>query len=145
MLRVGNSGTWGGGLFTSSPIRNGAIIYDFAHCSPSPVATYRTIQVGIAVHMDDRELVGYLNHMCRPNAFVHAETLTVRAARDILAGEELGFFYPSTEWDMARPFQCACGAAECIGLVAGAKHLSESMLSRYFINPHIRELRSAWR
>lgn len=32
------------------------------------------------------------------------------ALRDIKEGDVLEFFYPSTEWDMAQPFECSCGA-----------------------------------
>ena len=43
------------------------------------------------------------------------------AGRDIAAGEELTYFYPSTEWEMDRPFRCLCGAPDCVGVVSGAK------------------------
>jgi len=36
--------------------------------------------------------------------------MTVVAARDLAADDELTFFYPSTEWSMAEPFDCWCGA-----------------------------------
>jgi hypothetical protein len=65
------------------------------------------------------------------------------AARDIAAGEELTYFYPSTEWDMAQPFVCLCGAPQCIRLVVGAKYLPLDVLSRYLINRHIREMAMA--
>jgi hypothetical protein len=41
---------------------------------------------------------------------------------------------------MDRPFICLCGAPQCVRLVAGAKYLSIDTLSRYFVNPHIREM-----
>ena len=59
----------------------------------------------------------------------------------VKAGDELTFFYPSTEWEMARPFQCTCGAeGKCIGLVNGAKFLDKQVLARYWLNSHILEL-----
>jgi hypothetical protein len=48
----------------------------------------------------------------------------VVAVRDIPAGEELTFDYLTTEWEMATPFACRCGAADCRGLIQGFKHLS---------------------
>jgi hypothetical protein len=69
-----------------------------------------------------------------------AQTLAVRARTDVKAGEEITFFYPSTEWKMVRPFVCLCGAPGCIGYVAGAKYLPLDRLAQYFINPHIRKL-----
>ena len=62
------------------------------------------------------------------------------AARDIEKGEELFFFYPSTEWQMDAPFICLCGSANCINVVAGARFLPLSTLERHYLNPHIREM-----
>ena len=62
----------------------------------------------------------------------------VFALRDIAAGEELTCFYPSTEWDMVRPFVCGCGAPQCVRFVAGARYLSADVLGRNFVNAHIR-------
>ncbi len=38
--------------------------------------------------------------------------------RDLQVGDQLTFFYPSTEWASPRPFQCLCGAGvgKCIGM-----------------------------
>ena len=58
---------------------------------------------------------------------------------DVAAGEELTFFYPSTEWEMASPFICLCGAPNCIHVVAGARFLPLSTLEQHFLNRHIRE------
>jgi hypothetical protein len=81
-----------------------------------------------------------LNHHCDPNVVIDTTRRACVATRDIAAGEELGYFYPSTEWIMARPFLCQCGAPNCIRIVTGARHLSTDVLSRYFINEHIRIL-----
>ena len=37
--------------------------------------------------------------------------MRLTALRPISEGDELTFFYPSTEWAMAEPFECGCGAA----------------------------------
>lgn len=54
----------------------------------------------------------------------------VEALQDVAPGAELTFFYPSTEWDMETPFDCCCGAAGCLGRIAGAKHLSDEQFAR---------------
>ena len=54
------------------------------------------------------------------------------ARRDIEKGEELSFFYPSTEWEMQAPFICLCGAANCIHVVAGARFLPLSTLEHHY-------------
>ncbi|KAB8242433.1 hypothetical protein BDV35DRAFT_366204 [Aspergillus flavus] len=45
--------------------------------------------------------------------------------RPLTVGDELTFFYPSTEWTMVQPFQCGCGAGlrRCLGRVAGASQI----------------------
>jgi hypothetical protein len=55
-------------------------------------------------------------------------------------GDEITFFYRSTEWDMVQPFECLCGEHNCIGFVAGAQYLSIAALRGYFLNTHIQEL-----
>jgi hypothetical protein len=101
--------------------------------------SYRTIQTGIETHIEN-ELLACLNHSCAPSAIVNTREMTVEALAAVNAGQELTFFYPSTEWELGQPFICLCGAPECIHVVAGAKYLSIDTLSRYFINAHIREI-----
>ena len=55
-------------------------------------------------------------------------------------GDELSFFYPSTEWDMAQPFDCLCGAKECRGKISGAKDMPAEVLKKYWLSSHIQEL-----
>lgn len=55
-------------------------------------------------------------------------------------GDELSFFYPSTEWDMAQPFECLCGSKECRGTISGAKDMPAEVLKNYWLSSHIREL-----
>jgi hypothetical protein len=104
----------------------------------------RTIQVSPTTHMEDEGGLSFLRHSCEPNVVVDTSALLmVFALRDIAAGEELMCFYPSTEWDMVRPFVCECGAPQCVRFVAGARYLSADVLGRYFVNAHIRRLLTA--
>jgi hypothetical protein len=141
MLRIEHGGSaYGARLITDQPFSRGGLIYRITGHRLVHQPTYQTIQISAAEHIEELGVVAYLNHSCRPNTFVDTAALTVTAARDIAAGEELTFFYPSTEWEMDRPFVCLCGAPQCIRLVAGAKYLSVDTLSRYFINRHIHQL-----
>ena len=101
---------------------------------------YRTIQIDKYRHLEEPQVLAFLNHSCHPTVLVDTSGPMVFAATDIIAGEELTFFYPSTEWKMARPFICLCGSAQCLHYIAGARNLSLDTLDRYFINAHIREL-----
>lgn len=51
------------------------------------------------------------------------------------------FFYPSTEWEMAQPFDCSCGTPSCQGRVGGAKDMAPSQLEGYWLSGHIRQLK----
>ena len=60
--------------------------------------------------------------------------------RPLQAGEELTYFYPSTEWTMTQPFTCACGAVDCLGTIDGASTLSPDVLARYVLSPFVRRM-----
>ena len=81
-----------------------------------------------------------LNHSCDPNVVLDTERMLMIARRDIEKGEELSFFYPSTEWEMQAPFICLCGSTNCIHVVAGARFLPLSTLENHYLNKHIREM-----
>jgi len=81
-----------------------------------------------------------MSHSCAPNLTFDLPNRRLLVIRDIAPGEQFSFFYPSTEWDMAEPFACWCGAPECIGNVRGAKHIDREVLRRYQLAPHIKRL-----
>lgn len=83
-----------------------------------------------------------INHSCDPNEFFNMSDLTLIALKDIQENDELKFFYPSTEWDMIQPFECSCNNSECLGRIAGARYLEESVLNRHILNPHILKMSS---
>ena len=110
----------------------GEIISDFWARETLDSPTYLTVQVGIDKHilLAPFELQ-YINHSCMPNVFFDTTAMKLIALTHIREGEELTFFYPSTEWSMAQPFQCYCGQPGCLGLIEGATFLSADILSGY--------------
>jgi len=98
-----------------------------------------TVQIARNKHTHVGKLAA-LNHSCDPNVILDTEKMVMIARRDIEKGEELSFFYPSTEWEMNAPFICLCGAANCIHVVAGARFLPLSTLENHYLSPHIRDL-----
>ncbi len=115
----------------------GQVVRRFQHFKTSTSPTLRTIQVSDDLHVDDA--VGrYVNHSCDPTVYVDTQSLGLIALRHIRKGEEITFFYPATEWDMAEPFQCNCGHESCLGEIRGAQALPLSLLDRYAVAPHIR-------
>jgi hypothetical protein len=140
MLHVEQGSEYGARLLIEVPRRAGELIHHLSDPTVRLTPSVYSIQVGPQTHVDDLGPLAYINHSCDPNTVFDAEALALRTLRDVEAGEELTFFYPSTEWDMHHPFVCRCAAPQCVRVVAGAKYLSADVLGRYFVNPHIRAL-----
>lgn len=105
--------------------------------------TFATVQTGKATDIELNTDLVFCNHSCNPSVVFDMHRMEVRVVDDrpLLSGEDVTFFYPSTEWDMQQPFDCNCGATQCVGWIHGAKYLSDDVLARYWLNPHIEELR----
>lgn len=110
-----------------------------------------TVQVDVDQHVDaemhpahgDRyPLWRFLNHACAPTARVVGRTL--RAIAAIKKGDEVTFDYDATEWDMASPFACLCGAPTCRGKIRGYRHLKPAVRATMtWAAPHVLELMPA--
>ena len=107
-----------------------------------------SVQVGEGQHIEPpsgaalEELIGehtwrYMNHSCDPNTAFRGRSLF--ALRTIAAGEEVRFHYAATEYEMAEPFICHCGAAQCVGSVQGYRHMSSAQREQIaaFAQPHV--------
>ena len=100
-----------------------------------------SIQIALNEHAEPLpSYLRYLNHSCDPNLFVDVRAKQVITLRAIAAGDELTFFYPSTEWRMQSPFPCACGSAKCVGEIRGAAELPAGVLQRYRLSPVLVEM-----
>ena len=126
-------------LTTSKAYRRGEIICPIPTEAQYSKPNQFTVQIGIDRHVEVRELAS-TNHSCDPSVILDTTRMQVIATRDLAPGDELTFFYPSTEWEMSSPFICLCGAANCIHVVAGARFLPLSTLEQHFLNQHIRQL-----
>jgi hypothetical protein len=114
----------GFGVFAHEAISAGETLLALAHVFVEH-AQRHTIQLDAHLHQAGTgEIDDFLNHSCAPNTALDFERLELRALRTIAAGEELSFDYLSSEWDMAAPFSCACGAAGCHRLIRGFRHLN---------------------
>lgn len=113
----------------------------FPPCTPAENATYATVQMGKGKHLNLNSDLLYINHSCDPSLMFDTTTLNVIVGpKGLKEGDELTFFYPSTEWDMAQPFDCFCGAATCRGRISGARDMTAAQLEGLWLNGHIREL-----
>lgn len=127
-------------LVAQKPILQGSILYSFFPWITVTTPSYLSIQIGIDNHIYLKpDHLQFVNHSCSPNAFFDTVNMEFVALKKIDQYEEITFFYPSTEWQMAQPFQCACGSIECLKTIAGAMYLNEEQYKTYKLNKHILE------
>ncbi|KAE8442050.1 hypothetical protein EG329_003907 [Mollisiaceae sp. DMI_Dod_QoI] len=115
--------------------------FSFPPCTRAEEPTYATVQMGRDEHLNLNSDLVYINHSCEPSVIFDTSSLSIIAGPNGLkAGDELTFFYPSTEWDMAQGFSCFCGAETCRGFISGAKNMNRQQLEGNWLNAHIRNL-----
>lgn len=118
----------------------GEIICDFGAAAILKTPTYLTVQTGPEEHIHLKpEFLKFINHSCDPNAFFDTQLMQLIALKDIQPGDEFTFFYPSTEWDMAQPFECLCGSEKCLHNISGASKMPEDVLANYKLTIFIQQ------
>lgn len=101
---------------------------------------YLTLQIGVNKHiLLDPVVLQYINHSCEPNVFFDTAEMQLVALKNIQPGEELRFFYPSTEWEMDRPFVCNCKTSSCLGIIRGARYIQPETLANYRLSNFIKQ------
>lgn len=119
----------------------GDVLSDFAPRRHSDTASRMTVQVSEHHHIElGPTYLELINHSCDPNVFFDSQRWQLVALRPIAPGDELCFFYPSTEWHMASPFECACGTERCLGRITGASRLPREVLAGHRLASHIHRL-----
>ena len=127
-------------FFSDQSYKQGDVISDFSASQILSKPTYLTIQVDTDKHIILKpEKLQDINHSCYPNVFFDTDAMQLIALRSIQKGDELTFFYPSTEWDMAQPFTCHCGSKDCLKEIKGALYISEEILSKYRLTRFIQK------
>lgn len=93
----------------------GERLIDLAQAELRETPDFATIDLhdGHALHPVAR----YINHSCAPSARIDLTGRAVVALRDILAGEEITFDYLRSERQIVAPFDCRCGAEQCVGRI----------------------------
>ncbi len=119
-------------LISHHAFEAGACIISFAASSIQQQADRFSIQRNETEHIILAPgYLKYLNHSCEPNCFADVDLLQLTALKHIQPGDELTFFYPSTEWNMSEPFACHCNTAGCLKKIQGAAHIAPDVLVRY--------------
>jgi hypothetical protein len=127
-------------FFAKRVYQPGDVVVEFTARQVLSEPSYLTVQVGIDKHiLLYPEHLQYINHSCNPNVFFDTHTMKIVALKPIAEGDEMTFFYPSTEWNMAQPFTCLCGSSNCLGEIKGAAHIPPEILSRYKLTRFIQQ------
>lgn len=123
-------------VISTSPIKAHQIIYKSTNYLIFSRPTYQTVQVNETDHILDIVFAN-MNHSCQPSTYIDCKTLTLSAEKDIEIGEELTFFYPSTEWEIQMKFKCNCKSPSCLDVICGTvnNHIQGNR-----INQHIKIL-----
>jgi hypothetical protein len=122
----------------------GSLFLKITKATPATKA-YTSVQTSENTHIELNSDIVFINHSCKPSVIFDMERMEVRvsSARDLKKGDALTFFYPSSEWDMAQPFNCKCGEKECKGTIDGAGKMIEEVVRGYWLNVHIEKLLDA--
>jgi len=103
--------------------------------------TYLTVQVTETEHITlNPVFLQYINHSCAPNVFFDTYSFELIALKAIEPGDELTFFYPSTEWNMVQPFACTCGSKDCLQTISGAANINRQTLTQYKLTRFIQSM-----
>jgi hypothetical protein len=127
-------------LHATVSFQTGDIICSFGARETLSQPNYLTVQLNEHEHiLLDPEFLQYINHSCQPNVFFDTTHQVLRCLRPIEVGEELSFFYPSTEWSMDQGFDCVCNSEGCLGRIQGAAHLRPDILNNYQLSAYIQQ------
>jgi hypothetical protein len=127
-------------LFALQSFQPGEVIAEFWAGTIAAEPTYLTVQVDIGKHITlQPEFLQYINHSCDPNVFFDTTLMQLVALRELRPGDEMTFFYPSTEWKMTQSFNCYCGSSNCLGDIRGAFYLSDDVTKQYRFTDFIQQ------
>ncbi|KAL4963298.1 major facilitator superfamily domain-containing protein [Aspergillus stella-maris] len=119
----------------------GALFTKISSATPTWKRTYSSVATCEDTQVELNDDLVFCNHSCAPSLIFDMKAMEVRVGgKGIKKGDDLTFFYPSSEWTMAQPFVCACGAGGCLGFIEGSKSILKDVLARYWLNEHIEEL-----
>jgi uncharacterized protein len=130
---------FGLGLFAKRAFEENEQILQFSgrtisFCEAVSLGTHEAnaLQVGPAEYVELESPGVYANHSCNPNAGVMRDRWLV-AMRPIEAGEEIRYDYSTTVWEDHWSMRCACGEANCRGVIDDFYRLPIDVQDRYII------------
>lgn len=84
------------------------------------------------------EPADFINHSCNPNAGMSGQICIV-AMRAIAPGEEITIDYAMADSSLYDAFTCACGEADCRGVIDGEGYRLPALWEKYagYFAPHV--------
>ena len=135
-----NGSTHQKSLHSVIPVKRGELFTSFSAGKILNSPTRYTIQRGENEHVEVQPaFLQFINHSCKPNLFFDTLNMQVICIDDIKTGDELTYFYPSTEWIMEEPFICHCGSEHCLAEIKGAAFLIQDQVKNYLFTEFIKE------
>lgn len=120
--------------------KKGQVIHPFTYGKVHKSPNYLTVQLGEQRHIElAPAFLECINHSCDPNVCFDTTLMQVIALKPIKKGEELTYFYPSTEWDMDQSFICNCNTTQCLGVIRGARYVQDELKPRYRFSEFIQQ------
>src|ERR1051326_4718587 len=121
-------------LCSARPLKKGLSVLRFAG-QKTNLASVHSLQIGPYTYLSPSSgFDDFIVHSCAPNCqvvIVDADEgmIWLVALRDIERDEEISFNYNTTEFDLCAhgaDFDCACGAANCLGKIQGYRYLNRA-------------------
>jgi hypothetical protein len=137
LLRIGEAGAKGKGVYAAKRIELGELVWDYAGearwIKEIPKRLWRyCFQVDYDRYVvPEKGSAGwFMNHSCDPNCVIMGRTRIV-AVRRIEPGEEVTFDYSTNVgWD-GFSMRCKCGAKGCRKVVRSYRFLPDELKGRY--------------
>jgi hypothetical protein len=137
MLRIGEAGTKGKGVFAARRIELGELVWDYAAeerwIKDIPKRLWRyCFQVDYDRYVvPEKGSAGwFMNHSCVPNCVIMGKTRVV-ALRRIEPGEEVTFDYSTNVGWEGFAMRCRCGLKACRKVVRSYAFLPEELKGHY--------------
>ncbi|UVO35698.1 SET domain-containing protein [Bradyrhizobium arachidis] len=144
---VGPSKINGRGLFSRRAVPSGEIVGRLCGVILQE-ASKRTIQIARNRHLCS-DYIDFVNHCCRPNAYVRVEgdSIVLNAIKNIgREDDEITIDYNCSEFSLAESFMCRCCSVP--NRICGYQYLIENNQDEYlhriarFVQPHIVQMSS---
>ncbi|WPG98516.1 Hypothetical protein R9X50_00130700 [Acrodontium crateriforme] len=138
---VYGKGDFASKLVSLVDLNPGEVLTKIEGATSTSQRAYSSVQTGEHSDIELNSDLVFSNHSCQPTVVFDMAKFEIRAGEHGLKkGQDVTFFYPSSEWDMQQPFRCNCGSEQCLESIRGARFLEDKVLERYWLNEHIQTL-----